>query len=54
MEFQTLIIWVFQVQQEILLKRQKDKKEMLEAVKKYRKGNIRYNIGFISFVRNTL
>lgn len=26
------------VQQEILLKRQKDKKEMLEAVKKYRKG----------------
>lgn len=27
---------------------------MLEAVKKYRKGNIRNNIGFISFVRNTL
>ena len=31
-------IWTWQVQREVLQKRQKEKKEALEAVKKYRKG----------------
>jgi len=32
------IICTFQVQQEVSSRRQKEKKEMIEAVKKFRKG----------------
>lgn len=33
-----IVLVFFKVQQEVLQKRQKEKKEMMEAVKKYRKG----------------
>lgn len=34
------MIFAFQVQIEVLQKRQKEKKAMMNAVKKYQKGNI--------------